>query len=40
MKESVLSLKEKNNPTLVSLLSNCPLVLQIVYNWPVQYYFW
>jgi len=32
MKESVLSLKEKNIITLVFLLSNCPQVLKVIYD--------
>ena len=32
MKESVLSFEEKNNTTLVYLLSNCQQVLQIFYD--------
>ena len=40
MKESVLSLKEKNNRTLIFLLPNCPQVLKIFYDSPVKYYFW
>ena len=39
MQECVLSLKEKNNTTLVFLLSNCPLVLKIFYDCPFKYYF-
>ena len=39
MRESVLSLNEKNNTTLVFLLSNCPQVLKIFYDWPIKYYF-
>jgi len=34
MKVSVLSLKE--NTPLVYLLSNCPQVLQIFYDWPAK----
>ena len=40
MKESVLSLEEKNNTTLGFLLSYCPQVLKIFHDWPVKYYFW
>jgi len=32
--------KKKNNTTIVLLLSNCPPVLKIFYDWPVKYYFW
>jgi len=32
MKESVLSFEEKNNTTLVYLLSNCQQVLNIFYD--------
>ena len=39
MRESVLSLKEKKPTTLVFLLSNCPHVLKIFYDWPIKYYF-
>ena len=37
MKEFVLSLKEKNNTTLVFLLSNCPHVLSIFNDSLVKY---
>ena len=30
---------KNNNTTLVFLLSNCPQVLTIFYDWPVNYYF-
>ena len=40
MKESVLSLKEKNNTILVFLLSNYLQVLKTFYNLPIRYYFW
>jgi len=40
LKESVWSLKEYNNTTLVFLLSNWLQVLKLVYDWPVQYHFW
>jgi len=32
MKESILSLKEKNPAQLVSLRSNCPQVLKLFYD--------
>ena len=31
---------KKNNTALGFLLSNCPQVLNIFYDWPVKYYFW
>ena len=37
MKESVLSLKEEENTTLFFLLSNCPQVQEIFYDWLVKY---
>jgi len=36
IKESGLSLKEKNNKTSVFLLSNCPKVLKLVHGLPVK----
>ena len=39
MKESVLSLKDKNNTTSVFLHSNCLQVLNIFKDSPVKYYF-
>ena len=33
LKEPVLSLKEKQNTTLMFLLSNCPRVLTVFYDW-------
>ena len=39
MKESMLSLKEKQNRTLIFLLPNCPQVLKIFYDSPVKKYF-
>jgi len=39
LKESVLSLIKKKT-SLVFLLSNCPQVRNICYDWPFNYYFW
>ena len=39
MKKSVLSLKEKNNTTLLFLLSNSPEVLKIFNDFRIKYYF-
>jgi len=36
MKESKLSLNKKNHTRLVLLLSNCPQVLKLFYDWPVK----
>jgi len=41
--ETVLSFKENNNTTLVSLLLNClylSTVLKIFFDWTVKYCFW
>ena len=37
--ESMLSLKEKNNTTLIFLLSNWLQVLKLFYDWPVNIMF-
>ena len=37
--EICVEFERKNNTALVFLLSNCPQVLKILYNWPFKYYF-
>jgi len=37
MKINVLSLNEKNNTILIFLLSNCPEVLKIFYDWTIKF---
>ena len=37
--EICVEFERKKTTALVFLLSNCPQVLKIFYNWPFKYYF-